>query len=199
MRSRCAKATVRSPRHSSTITSSAPRLARSTAASSRSAAKPAPVPTRSMLGVLTTVDHSSKRPEKKQGWGFSQSVTLKGGNLREEQVVDGGRRFFERADLGHKLRRLENLLRLQSVSIVLVAYDLHDVVDAVLGVLGHVEVELRCGPLVPVDDLDGLAQGVVERLVSLGVGIPELGACCQEHGRGGSTKGFVVGGHEVSA
>ena len=70
-----AKATVRSPRHSSTMTSSLPRCARSTAGSSRSAEKPAPVPMRTPLrGPFIALARRSVASER--------------GILREEQVAD---------------------------------------------------------------------------------------------------------------
>ena len=43
--------------------------------------------------------------------------------LRKEQIVDRGRRLFDRADLRHELRGGEYLLRLQRVGVVLVADD----------------------------------------------------------------------------
>src|SRR6266851_768306 len=144
MRSRWAKATVRSPRHSSTITSSLPRRARSTAGSRRSAAKPAPVPIRkaSVRSVMSGPPQAS--------------VAFRVADLVEEQILDRGRELLDRADLRHELRRLQHLLRLERERIVLVADDRVDVVDAVLGVPGGVEIKLGGGALVPVDDGDRL-------------------------------------------
>src|SRR5262249_27355671 len=141
MRSRWAKATVRSPRHSSTITSSLPRRARSTAGSRRSAAKPAPVPIRKVsVGPVM-------EPPAAAG-----SVAFQIADFLEEQIFDCGRGLLDRADLRHELRGLQHLLRLEREGVVLVADDRDDVVDAVLGVPGGVEIELGGSALVPIDD-----------------------------------------------
>src|SRR5262245_2607544 len=121
MRSRWAKATVRSPRHSSTSTSSSPRCARSTAASSRSAAKPAPVPIRIVLSALVIFCTSPQAPFALVGLdpfsavGLGEavgSIALESGRFGEEEVLDRRRCLLERTDLGHELCGLQHFLRL---------------------------------------------------------------------------------------
>ena len=68
---------------------------------------------------------------------------LLGRQSREEQLVDRRRSMLDGADLGHELRGLEDLLRLQREGVILVADDGDDIIDGALGVLGNVEIELR--------------------------------------------------------
>src|SRR6188474_3400483 len=127
MLSRWLKAMVRSPRHSSTMTSSLPRLTRSTAGSSRSEENPAPVPMRMLCGEAFIA--LARR-----------SVASVRGILREEQVGDAGRGALDRADLGHELCGLEDFFRFQRIGVILVVDDRDNVIDGILGVVSDLEV-----------------------------------------------------------
>src|SRR5262249_4912675 len=142
MRSRWAKATVRSPRHSSTMAWSSPRLARSTAGSRRSAENPAPVPMRNMPFPLA-IERLRER-----------SVAFQSGDVAEEKIIDRGRRLLDRSDLGHELRGRKHFLRLQCVGIILVADHGVDVVDAIFCIVRGLQIGLRRGPLVLIDRAD---------------------------------------------
>src|SRR5258705_971178 len=125
MRSRWPNATVRSPRHSSTMTSRSPRRARSTAGSSRSAANPAPVPMRkdceaSVIAVHDPCD-MAERQCLRMGSGFISrggqgtrrlSYDLTGGSGRQansDNCKPGGHQRTGTVDviLGHELDDVE--------------------------------------------------------------------------------------------
>src|SRR5437762_798228 len=106
------------------MTSSSPRCARSTAGSSRSAANPAPVPMRKEREDLVMAVFL-------QGHVCvgTRSVALKGADLGEEQIVSRCRRSFDRADLGHELGGLDDLLRLQRIGVILIADHRQDIIN----------------------------------------------------------------------
>src|SRR4051812_38910964 len=112
--------------HSMIMASSAPLRARSTAGSSRSAEKPAPVPMRYVSEVMS-------RPA---------SIAAEACGFGEEHLLDGLRRLLDRSDLGHELGRLKHLLRLQRVDVILVVDDGEDVVDGVLRVFRDLDIGL---------------------------------------------------------
>src|SRR5262249_17609490 len=187
MRSRWAKATVRSPRHSSTIAWSSPRLASSTAGSRRSAENPAPVPMRNVPFPLA-IERLRER-----------SIAFQSRDVAEEKIIDRGRRLLDRADLGHELRRRKHLLRLQREGVVLVADHGVDVVDTILRVVRSLEIFLRSRPFVFVDRVNCFLHGGNEGAVGFWVRFAERAACRYDERRRGAAKNVIAGCDEMRA
>src|SRR3954454_18743249 len=93
MRSRWANATVRSPRHSSTMTSSAPCRAKSTAGSSRSAENPAPVPIRNTCDCLVMWQLALPDLERQQRVGLVVAFQRVARLTQQIRDIDRGQRI----------------------------------------------------------------------------------------------------------
>src|ERR1022692_3280311 len=113
----------------------APRSARMQAGSSRSPENPAPLPIR-----------NDSRTRSR-----AASVALQAVDLREEQIFPRSGLRLDRADLVHEFRRLVDFLRRQSERVIRRIDHSENVVDAVLGVLGLLQIDLGRRPLVLVD------------------------------------------------
>src|SRR5204863_1963704 len=115
-------------------------------------------------------------------------------DLGEEEVAHGSRAPLDAADLIHEDGRLEDLFGPERVLVVRVVDHADDVLDGVLLVLGLLEIDLGRGPLVLVDGLDRLREGVEECPVRLRIRLTEAARSGDDQGGRAPAENLVRGG-----